>query len=443
MKQYLRQLILISLAHLQFERIYGYSLDYTHWRYFNFTNCCKKAQVYVYSIDLRNRSSISWKNQVSIPFWSLNTRCYFAPFGSLNMLNHEIINWSKEDGAGFLTEDPAKACILIVPAIPNGCAASRDRIRESVWAGEPVPAADVKRQLVAKWLRRLPHWKSLGDDGNNHLILDYYDIGDEGPWRSSGRYISSDGTIEWNRSFPFASMDTGHAIVAGSSLDRRSIRLGFDISIFLSHSYPVIPSSNNSSNKSSGMMNIAVGQNEDRIARNHPSSNRPHMACFFGKVYGHCCNIRKDIKDLAAKVSDSKILAVDDIEKHVGMSYATKLSQCIFGIVPRGKGYHSFRLLEVMAAGAIPVIFNDFGALPFEDIWDWNQFSVIFSEKELWRMIPELNRIKDDSLKLSQMQQNVISLYETHLNTKQKLWTLLFNSLKERILRPIRKHNIC
>ena len=52
------------------------------------------------------------------------------------------------------------------------------------------------------------------------------------------------------------------------------------------------------------------------------------------------------------------------------------LSRAKFGFVPRGDAIFSYRLLETMSFGVIPVIIADGWALPFgEHLLDWWVFS--------------------------------------------------------------------
>ena len=48
-----------------------------------------------------------------------------------------------------------------------------------------------------------------------------------------------------------------------------------------------------------------------------------------------------------------------------------------FALIVEGSGYNTLRLLEeVMSAGAIPVICVDYVILPFQDLLDWDEFSI-------------------------------------------------------------------
>lgn len=50
--------------------------------------------------------------------------------------------------------------------------------------------------------------------------------------------------------------------------------------------------------------------------------------------------------------------------------YADLLISSRFGLVPRGGGLHSYRFIEVLAAGAIPVVLADDWVIPFQEVVD-------------------------------------------------------------------------
>jgi len=414
-----------------------------YWKHFNFSRCCGNKRIYLYDINLRKNNGTLLTQRIVKSSGERGAKCYTAPYGSLNMLNYQIFDWFHELSGTrpdkiIKTLDPQDACLLILPAIPNGCYVNKKNYMNITWAGKPVPAADIKRQMVSKWLRGLPGWNNGNFDGSNHALIDFYDIGDEGPWRSAGRVLSDAGNIIWNQSFPYASFDSGNAIVIGSSLDRRSIRRGFDLPIPLIHSYN--PSGLSSSPHS---FHLSQGEGADYDAR-HRLANRTSLACFYGKVYHNCCFIRRQLVELAKMINNTKILdAPSGAPKPSGVTYAKRLTKCIFCIVVRGKGYHSFRLLEVMAAGCIPVILNDLGVLPFEDEWNWRDFSVIFSELEVNRIIPTLEELRANKRVLENMQATSAWVYDTFFQSRQVLWRYMVSTISTRIDEQILRTNIC
>jgi len=58
------------------------------------------------------------------------------------------------------------------------------------------------------------------------------------------------------------------------------------------------------------------------------------------------------------------------------IDYFERIGDCHFCFAPKGLGYWSNRLYEVLFAGCIPVILSDEIGLPFDDFVDWTSFSL-------------------------------------------------------------------
>merc|ERR1712118_64264 len=56
--------------------------------------------------------------------------------------------------------------------------------------------------------------------------------------------------------------------------------------------------------------------------------------------------------------------------------YFSRLGECDFCLAPKGLGYWSNRLYEVIHAGCLPVIISDEVHLPFPDLIPWESFTV-------------------------------------------------------------------
>jgi hypothetical protein len=64
--------------------------------------------------------------------------------------------------------------------------------------------------------------------------------------------------------------------------------------------------------------------------------------------------------------------------------YLGLLARSRFGLCPRGYGRTSFRLMEVMHAGCVPVYIHAGDAwLPYQDLLDWSEFCVLVDYRNL------------------------------------------------------------
>mmetsp|Transcript_55785 Transcript_55785/g.104625 ORF Transcript_55785/g.104625 Transcript_55785/m.104625 type:complete len:559 (+) Transcript_55785:231-1907(+) len=68
------------------------------------------------------------------------------------------------------------------------------------------------------------------------------------------------------------------------------------------------------------------------------------------------------------------------LEAHA-LDHHERQRRSAFGLVPRGHGVYSFRLTEVLLAGAIPVVLSNGWVLPFSEVLDWDSFSVRLDEE--------------------------------------------------------------
>lgn len=69
-----------------------------------------------------------------------------------------------------------------------------------------------------------------------------------------------------------------------------------------------------------------------------------------------------------------------------------------FGLVPAGRSPGTFRLAEVMGAGAIPVIVARDVIRPFREQFDWPSFSFMFAPDEVGSMIETLRAVPPEDL---------------------------------------------
>ncbi|MFQ5962990.1 MAG: exostosin family protein [Candidatus Scalinduaceae bacterium] len=98
--------------------------------------------------------------------------------------------------------------------------------------------------------------------------------------------------------------------------------------------------------------------------------------------------------------------------------YLDLLSNTRFSLILRGDALFSYRLLEVMAFGTIPVIFTHGWVLPFSEILDYGSFSVIIDPEDWHNTISILNSYTDRQIET--MRKKVKTVYDKHFSTIDK-----------------------
>ena len=108
-----------------------------------------------------------------------------------------------------------------------------------------------------------------------------------------------------------------------------------------------------------------------------------------------------------------KILNHENLESYVNLLYNSK-----FTLLPRGSSVGlSYRLIESMSAGSIPVIISDNNVLPFSDIINYNKFSISIKEKSIKNLEKNLKKIKN----LNELQNNLTVIYNIYFSTVEKI----------------------
>jgi len=75
--------------------------------------------------------------------------------------------------------------------------------------------------------------------------------------------------------------------------------------------------------------------------------------------------------------------------------YKELLQNTAFGLVLRGDNLYSYRFLEVLSAGAIPVIFSDRWVLPFYEAVDYKKFAIVLKESQAPQLLSILAKYSD------------------------------------------------
>ncbi len=145
---------------------------------------------------------------------------------------------------------------------------------------------------------------------------------------------------------------------------------------------------------------------------------RDIRASFVGAISNPTC--RYPCREAMARaLAGQPEYQIIDVQAHWGendrWSLGTKtrdfveiMCRSIFTLCPRGYGKTSFRMYEAMQLGSIPVYLYDDPWLPYADVLDWNEFSVLVPLAE----VPRLHEIlaSKTSAEIARMQQRIAEL---------------------------------
>lgn len=198
------------------------------------------------------------------------------------------------------------------------------------------------------------------------------------------------------------------------------------------------------------------------------SGLRPILASFQGRIDTH--PVRQSLKAIASKNRKSTFFSIpwrhakkkqrneenndaivvkgvginryigkiDAINSKTDAEYEQLLSNSNFAFVPRGDALFSYRLVEVMSFGCIPIILSDGWVLPFDRIVPWEEFSLRVHADA----IPHLPQIlatftRDDILS---RQNKVLSVYHSRLASLDLMIAALMTEVQQ-ILSPSLRTN--
>ena len=145
------------------------------------------------------------------------------------------------------------------------------------------------------------------------------------------------------------------------------------------------------------------------------------------------------VRHTLATIADGKNIVVNIVEEsnHFGkinaldktkdVRYEELLRDSIFAFVPRGDANFSYRLLEVMSFGCIPIILSDGWVLPFDRVLDWDTFSLNFSSDAISLIPGILGSLGSDEIALRF--KKVQTVYDAHFKDLPRILDTLFDEL--------------
>ena len=88
-------------------------------------------------------------------------------------------------------------------------------------------------------------------------------------------------------------------------------------------------------------------------------------------------------------------------------------------MVPRGRRVGSFRFLETLRSGCVPVLLSNGWRLPFAEVIDWSE-AVIEADERLLLQVPEMLH-SIPATKVFKMRQQTQVLYDRYLSSVEKI----------------------
>ncbi|XP_065165461.1 exostosin-1 [Atheta coriaria] len=269
-------------------------------------------------------------------------------------------------------------------------------------------SADYVRNLQSR-INRLPTW----NNGLNHVIFNLY----SGTWP--------------NYTEVGLDFDYGQAILAKASMSEEHFRHGFDVSIPLFHkTHPekggapgFVVSNNFPLNK-----NYLLGFKGKRYVHGIGSETRNSLYHLHNEqdvILVTTCKHGKSWKDMKDERCD------EDNKEYDRYDYEVLLQNSTFCLVPRGRRLGSFRFLEVLQAGCIPVLLSNGWALPFSQVIDWSK-AVVWADERLLLQVPNTVRSISQTKILEMRQQSQI-LWERYFSSIEKIVFTTLEIIRERL----------
>ncbi|KAI1289709.1 Exostosin-1 [Halotydeus destructor] len=249
------------------------------------------------------------------------------------------------------------------------------------------------------------------DNGMNHLVFNLY----SGSWPD---YSELD----------FAGFNPGYAMLVKASSSVANYRPGFDISLPLFSNtditrFSIINDEASLDEKKSllvfkGKRYIYGIGSETRNSLHHLHNGRDilmYTTCKHGKKW--------------QKLRDDRC-EKDNVE-YEKVDYLALMSNSTFCLAPRGRRLGSFRFLEALSLGCIPVTMSNDWVKPFNDLIDWSSVSVDGDER-LVLQLPDILR-SFDGRKLRRMKSQSLAIYDNYFSSVERIVLTTIAILSERI----------
>lgn len=289
--------------------------------------------------------------------------------------------FSRINESRYFTDDPGSACIFLVFLDAD-----------NPWPPHPVT---------------LPYWNG----GLNHALVIFAD-----KWSQKGPPQDS----------------IGMASVMATDIHETTYRAGFDISIPLPGNHHLREMMSVTATKRKYLVTFRglryLGRSGEGVFRSWNSFREMHNGqdVIVVTSCNHPINNMDREKEPALGVHCDEDEVVHQRHDFVDLMNST------FALVPAGIQPASYRFIEVLSAGAIPVLIADNYVKPFDTLIQWYKCLLQFPTTEMHRIVPTLRAMKEEEI--VQRQDNCIVIYNEYLKDDETLVRSTVSAVKARFL---------
>ena len=158
------------------------------------------------------------------------------------------------------------------------------------------------------------------------------------------------------------------------------------------------------------------------------------LASFRG-VMSHPCRaaLQKlhDGKDVICEIvpRDNHVGRLDATVGKSDAAFTDLMAKSVFAFIPRGDALFSYRLLEAMSFGCIPVVLSDGWVLPFDRTIDWQSTALAVPEATIPGLTLLLRNFSTS--RIADLQRNVQNAYAKHFSDLNRIVETMIAELAE------------